>query len=107
MIRLIGLENSKAVHHIHVDGAHDFSYIGWSRNQTKKGAAAANGDTVKQWRNLFGNDATLDGTDNLSDVLDLPHELIFLEIETALPKISALPVSGGTGQASLIPPGDL
>jgi len=31
------------------------------------------------------------------DLLDLPHELKFLDVETALPKISPLPLSGGSG----------
>ncbi|KAL2125954.1 hypothetical protein VTI74DRAFT_2149 [Chaetomium olivicolor] len=38
----------------------------------------------------------LDG-DSGDVAVDLPHELTFLEIETALPKLSPLPVSGGSG----------
>jgi anaphase-promoting complex subunit 4 len=31
------------------------------------------------------------------DVLNLPSELTFIEVDTALPKLSPLPVSGGSG----------
>ncbi|KAK4106231.1 hypothetical protein N658DRAFT_490835 [Parathielavia hyrcaniae] len=39
----------------------------------------------------------LDGERTSDAAVDLPHELMFLEVETALPKLSPLPVSGGSG----------
>jgi anaphase-promoting complex subunit 4 len=90
-VRLVGLESSKAVHHLRVcDGSSaKVDFIAWSRNVTGK----------KNERNASSTSmGTLDTTiDDKTDLLDLPHELTFLEVETALPKISPLPVSGGTG----------
>jgi anaphase-promoting complex subunit 4 len=92
----MGLESSKAVHHIRVYEAGaapaKIGFIGWSRNVT--------GEAKKRRRMQgkgSGRDILLDG-DRTGDVaLDLPHELTFLEVETALPKLSPLPVSGGSG----------
>ncbi|RYP54554.1 hypothetical protein DL769_010329 [Monosporascus sp. CRB-8-3] len=36
-------------------------------------------------------------SDDVKNISDLPRDLTFLEVETALPKISPLPVSGGSG----------
>ncbi|KAK3333189.1 anaphase-promoting complex, cyclosome, subunit 4-domain-containing protein [Cercophora scortea] len=92
VVRLVGLESSKAVHHIRVgDGeSSKINFIGWSRNVTGDRRAATWSSTSR----LPSRTIDLDET---TDILDLPHELTFLEIETALPKISPLPVSGGSG----------
>ncbi len=96
MVRLMGLENSKAVHHIRVseDGAANFTYIGWSRNFSGKRKSLTGKKEAKSWQDLLpsGGDWPQE-----EDSPDLPHELTFLEVDSALPKISPLPVSGGSG----------
>ncbi|KAK4455960.1 anaphase-promoting complex subunit 4 [Podospora aff. communis PSN243] len=91
VVRLAGLESSKAVHHIRVCDAADakIDFIAWSRNVIGKRSAGRNPLGA-----LPSHDVSLDDRKSLAD---LPHELTFLEIETALPKISPLPVSGGSG----------
>ncbi|KAK1751793.1 anaphase-promoting complex, cyclosome, subunit 4-domain-containing protein [Echria macrotheca] len=91
VVRLIGLESSKAVHHLRVceNGSGKINFIAWSRNVT--GGQQAE---VELSATLPSREIELDETKSL---LDLPHELTFLEVETALPKISPLPVSGGSG----------
>jgi anaphase-promoting complex subunit 4 len=94
-VRLVGLENSKAVHQIHVtdDSSAGIQFIAWSRNHTGRRARGRSPATSEDWRQLLG-DLQLD---DKKEVLDLPHELTFLEVDTALPKLSPLPVSGGSG----------
>jgi anaphase-promoting complex subunit 4 len=91
VVRLAGLESSKAVHHIRVCEAADakIDFIAWSRNVTGKRSPGRNPLDA-----LPPHGVSLDDRKSLAD---LPHELTFLEIETALPKISPLPVSGGSG----------
>ncbi|KAK3357076.1 anaphase-promoting complex, cyclosome, subunit 4-domain-containing protein [Lasiosphaeria hispida] len=91
VVRLVGLESSKAVHHIRVcDGAAaKIDFIGWSRNVAgRRPARRGLSSKLQSWDILL---------DDKKDIQDLPHELTFLEVETALPKISPLPVSGGSG----------
>ncbi|KAK0711407.1 anaphase-promoting complex, cyclosome, subunit 4-domain-containing protein [Lasiosphaeris hirsuta] len=91
VVRLVGLESSKAVHHIRVcDGASvKIDFIGWSRNVTgRTPARRTSSSKLQSWEICL---------DDKKDIRDLPHELTFLEAETALPKISPLPVSGGSG----------
>lgn len=105
VVRLLGLESSKAVHHIPVcDGdaaAARIGFISWSRNVTgeskrrRRRRRAARGEGGGQRKPERG--VLLDGERTSDVALDLPHELTFLEIETALPKLSPLPVSGGSG----------
>lgn len=101
VVRLVGLENSKAVHNIHVadGGSADVLYIAWARNWTGQTRTRSRS---KRPRGAAHHllPATTD-LDDRSDVLDLPHELTFLEIDTALPKLSPLPVSGGSGYGNL------
>ncbi len=91
VVRLVGLENSKAVHHLRVskNESAGFTYIGWSRNLcTARSAHQTRSQQAKSWR--------VNDTDK-QQLLDLPRELTFLEVETALPKLSTLPISGGSG----------
>ncbi|KAL1846099.1 hypothetical protein VTK73DRAFT_353 [Phialemonium thermophilum] len=98
VVRLLGLENTRAVHHIRVSGPpspSQISHIAWARNhvgrrQLKRPSAAAD---ALRGKLLSGGLELGKGR----DVLDLPHEVTFFEIDTALPKISPLPVSGGSG----------
>lgn len=92
-VRIMGLENNKAVHHMQLcdDGAAKITHIGWATNIiTKKPGKKA----------LNSSEQLLDGMDldHSSGFLDLPLELTFLEVDTALPKISPLPTaSAGVG----------
>ncbi|KAK7918345.1 hypothetical protein PG985_010219 [Apiospora marii] len=97
-VRLLGLENTKAIHQIPVCEAGSnraITYVGWAQNRTGRRPSPQATESVTatlQGLSLSGADEG-DG----EDVLDLPRELTFLDIETALPKISPLPASGGSG----------
>lgn len=90
-MRLVGLESSKAVHHIRVtaDSTFKTEFIAWSRNLTRNRSGLS-----RPLNQLVSQGGLLD---EQKHPLDLPHDLEFVEIETALPKLSPLPVSGGTG----------
>ncbi|KAK7433094.1 hypothetical protein QQZ08_000023 [Neonectria magnoliae] len=98
-VRLMGLENNKAAHHIQVCESSEakITHIGWaSNNIANKGA-----NVVAQA--LKGR--LSEETGHLSDdiPLDLPRELTFLEVDTALPKISPLPSgSAGSGEDTMV-----
>ncbi|KAK0736801.1 anaphase-promoting complex, cyclosome, subunit 4-domain-containing protein [Apiosordaria backusii] len=85
VVRLMGLESSKTVHCINV-GEQGGGQEGVKEEETAGGGGGGDGDGDGDWRGRM-----------VRDVLDLPHELTFLEVETALPKLSPLPVSGGSG----------
>ncbi|RGP80801.1 anaphase-promoting complex subunit 4 [Fusarium longipes] len=94
-VRLMGLENNKAAHHIKVGDTpgNKITHIGWASS-----SIADNSPTVvnRALESNLGDDLSLDGN---SLPLDLPRELTFLEVDTALPKISPLPnSSAGSGE---------
>lgn len=100
----MGLESSKAVHHIRVRDAAGsqpspspprIEFVAWSRNVT--GEARRRRRRQARQARVPERSILLDGDRRGDVVLDLPHELTFLEVETALPKLSPLPVSGGSG----------
>ncbi|KAL7784553.1 anaphase-promoting complex, cyclosome, subunit 4 domain-containing protein [Trichoderma ceciliae] len=99
VVRLMGLENNKAAHHIPVcDKAEAaITHIGWSTAII----ASKTDDAVSS---RLGNEVTQGWTEPGGKVpLDLPQELTFLEIETALPKISPLPTSSaGAGEDAIV-----
>ncbi|KAK8915480.1 Anaphase-promoting complex subunit 4 [Metarhizium anisopliae] len=88
VVRLMGLETNKAAHHIPVcGGTANISHIGWA---TCNVASKSPGDLFIQSKDgILTNTTTSD--DNLPP--NLPQELTFLEVDTALPKISPLPTS--------------
>lgn len=88
VVRLMGLETNKAAHHIPVcGGTANISHIGWA---TCNVASKSPGDLLIQLKDgILTNTTTSD--DNLPP--NLPQELTFLEVDTALPKISPLPTS--------------
>ncbi|EFZ00977.2 anaphase-promoting complex component Cut20/Apc4 [Metarhizium robertsii ARSEF 23] len=88
VVRLMGLETNKAAHHIPVcGGTANISHIGWA---TCNVASKSPGDLLIQSKDgILTNTTTSD--DNLPP--NLPQELTFLEVDTALPKISPLPTS--------------
>lgn len=92
-MRIMGLENNKAVHHMKLcdDGQAKITHIGWATSRITQRAKPKISSSGEQ---------LLDGMDlgSGSGVLDLPQELTFLEVDTALPKISPLPTaSAGSG----------
>ncbi|KAL2181428.1 anaphase-promoting complex, cyclosome, subunit 4-domain-containing protein [Thermothelomyces heterothallicus CBS 202.75] len=103
VVRLMGLEGGKAVHQIRVsdecrgsgDGAADggrIVFIAWRRNVTAEGRrrrGKGDGQVGTDERRIL-----LDGERTGDVAVDLPRELIFLEAETALPKLSPLPAGG-------------
>jgi anaphase-promoting complex subunit 4 len=106
VVRLVGLESSKAVHQIRVvsgdgggDGAAKIGLIAWGRNVTgenrERKGGYGNGERQERRRIL------LDGERTGDVAVDLPRELVFLEVETALPKLSPLP-AGGSGYVLLL-----
>lgn len=94
VVRLMGLENNKAAHSIRVleGGKAAISHVAWTRNSvSKRGKKDARGPS---WQSVLGKEDALP---------DLPRELMFLEVDTALPKISPLP-SASAGSGYLPPP---
>ncbi|QPC78782.1 hypothetical protein HYE68_009534 [Fusarium pseudograminearum] len=98
-VRLMGLENNKAAHHLKVGDTpgNKITHIGWASSSiTDNGSNVVN----RALGNSLGDGLTLDGN---SLPLDLPRELTFLEVDTALPKISPLPnSSAGSGEDALV-----
>lgn len=94
-VRIMGLENNKAVHNMQIcnDGTAKITHIGWATNSITKKPKSR----ILESRELLLDSISL-GND--SGALDLPQELTFLEVDTALPKISPLPsASAGAGYA--------
>lgn len=109
-VRLVGVENTKAVHRIVVaqqpaDRDADpepITYVAWARNLTGKRHFGTDNGIASRLRGLglSSSDEPLQAASRGADaqeLADLPHALTFLEIDASLPKISPLPVSGGTG----------
>lgn len=95
-VRLMGLENNKAAHHIKVGESpgSEITHIGWASSSIAgKGSSAV----YQALKDGLVEDSARNG-DGLP--LNLPRELTFLEVDTALPKISPLPSSSaGSGYA--------
>lgn len=88
----MGLENNKAAHHIEVCPRSNsiITHIGWACNDITSHSSGAG------WLQVANGLLETLNVDNTP--ADLPRDLIFLEVETALPKISPLPgSSAGTG----------
>ncbi|KUI64076.1 Anaphase-promoting complex subunit 4 [Cytospora mali] len=109
-VRIVGVENAKVVHRIRVsqhtaDSDADpepITYIAWAQNLTGRRHFGRDNDIASRLKSL-GLSSPADGFDlggadgKRNELADLPHALTFLEIDSSLPKISPLPVSGGTG----------
>ncbi|KAI5459994.1 anaphase-promoting complex, cyclosome, subunit 4-domain-containing protein [Mariannaea sp. PMI_226] len=98
-VRLMGLENNKAAHHIKVSESPDakITHIGWASSSIiDKGRNAAS-QAIKNSLSKEG------GLSRDEDIIDLPRELAFLEVDTAFPKISPLPSeSAGAGEDAMV-----
>lgn len=90
VVRLLAIENNKqAVHSMRMAEAGDkgeskFTHIAWCRNQ------------LGHAHNPRGRPESTSSSDP-ADLPDLPNELVFLDVESSLPKLSPLPVSAGSG----------
>ncbi|KAJ0167617.1 Anaphase-promoting complex subunit 4 [Colletotrichum tanaceti] len=103
-VRLMGLENNKAAHHIRVCGDDttppNITHIGWSRNVVGKRQTTSQETPSQPWHKLLSEGLELPGG---GAPLDFPRELTFLEVDSALPKISPLPSSSaGAGEDGLV-----
>ncbi|KAF6806842.1 anaphase-promoting complex component cut20 apc4 [Colletotrichum sojae] len=103
-VRLMGLESNKAAHHIRVCGdaatASSITHIGWSQNKVGRAQSKPLQADPRPWNKLMSEELDLPGKPT---PLDLPRELTFLEVDSALPKISPLPTSSaGSGEDGLV-----
>ncbi|KAG5928116.1 hypothetical protein E4U42_001226 [Claviceps africana] len=94
IVRLMGLENNKAAHHVAVcaDQNARITHIGWASCRIASDQAAGFSSRVKD--DIANELAGSSDGGNLPP--NLPRELNFLEVDTALPKISPLP-TGSAG----------
>lgn len=92
----MGLETNKAVHQMPVceAGKSRITCIGWARNNAGKRQNSASESSTVSWEDIIPRDLF---PSSRKTAVDLPRELTFLEVETALPKLSPLPASGGSG----------
>ncbi len=92
----MGLESSKAVHQMPVcdPATSKITCIGWARNNAGRRSNIQDNPSIPAWEDLVSRGLE---SGDLKAMSDLPRDLTFLEVETALPKISPLPVSGGFG----------
>lgn len=114
-VRLLEVEKTKVVHRLNVVPQNEdldddadpepVTFIAWARNLTgKRHFGKDSARSSSKWHDLgLSAEDKLDlgdaGVGKMGDdgPVDLPHALTFLEIDASLPKISPLPVSGGTG----------
>ncbi|KAI1345917.1 anaphase-promoting complex, cyclosome, subunit 4-domain-containing protein [Xylaria sp. FL0043] len=103
IVRLMGLETNKAVHQITISeaGSSNITSISWTQNLAGKRSAstAQSSSTIRTWEQLASQGLDLG---RKKCAADLPRELTFLEIETALPNLSPLPASGGSGDDTFV-----
>jgi anaphase-promoting complex subunit 4 len=95
IVRLMGLENNKTAHHIDVSpssGA-QITHIGWAQSTIHSPSLKLSpnhshiaDEISREWN----------GKAEAPSSLSLPQELVFLDVMTALPKLSPLP-SGSAG----------
>ncbi|KAI1376808.1 anaphase-promoting complex, cyclosome, subunit 4-domain-containing protein [Hypoxylon crocopeplum] len=101
VVRLMGLETNKAVHQMPVceAGTSRITCIGWARNNIGKRLNSASAHSTSPWEDVISHDLLLGGS---KAAADLPRELTFLDVETALPKLSPLLTLGGSGDDSFV-----
>ncbi|KAM0334150.1 hypothetical protein ACHAQA_001170 [Verticillium albo-atrum] len=101
-VRLMGLENNKAAHHIRVteDQSAKITHIGWACNTVVKADRRRQEPQTASWRHVLAEEL---GTLGEPAALDLPRELTFLDVESSLPKLSPLPsASAGEGEDAMV-----
>ncbi|KAI1808750.1 anaphase-promoting complex, cyclosome, subunit 4-domain-containing protein [Daldinia bambusicola] len=101
VVRLMGLETNKAVHQMPVCemGKSRITCIGWARNNAGKRQNSTPASSTISWEDIIPRDVF---PSSRKAAVDLPRELTFLEVESALPKLSPLPASGGSGDDSFV-----
>ncbi|KAI0883552.1 anaphase-promoting complex, cyclosome, subunit 4-domain-containing protein [Annulohypoxylon maeteangense] len=101
VVRLMGLETNKAVHQMPIceTGKSRITCVGWGRNNAGRRPASASISSSLSLEDVLPKGLFPSGK---NPVVDLPRELTFLEVETALPKLSPLPASGGSGDDSFV-----
>ncbi|KAI1213345.1 anaphase-promoting complex, cyclosome, subunit 4-domain-containing protein [Annulohypoxylon truncatum] len=101
VVRLMGLETNKAVHQMSIceAGKSRITCIGWGRNNAGRRPNSASMASSLPLEDVLTTGLFPSGK---RPVVDLPRELTFLEVETALPKLSPLPASGGSGDDSFV-----
>ncbi|KAG7133645.1 hypothetical protein HYQ45_008214 [Verticillium longisporum] len=101
-VRLMGLENNKAAHHIRVteDQSAGITHIGWACNSVSKTDSVPKEAETASWRHALDQELQTAGN---PPELDLPRELTFLDVESSLPKLSPLPsASAGEGEDAMV-----
>ncbi|EEY22599.1 conserved hypothetical protein [Verticillium alfalfae VaMs.102] len=101
-VRLMGLENNKAAHHIRVteDQSAGITHIGWACNSVSKTDSVPKEAETASWRHALDEELQTAGN---PPELDLPRELTFLDVESSLPKLSPLPsASAGEGEDAMV-----
>ncbi|CRK39037.1 hypothetical protein BN1723_000603 [Verticillium longisporum] len=101
-VRLMGLENNKAAHHIRVteDQSAGITHIGWACNSVSKTDSVLKEADTASWRHALAEELQTAGN---PPELDLPRELTFLDVESSLPKLSPLPsASAGEGEDAMV-----
>ncbi|KAM0285309.1 hypothetical protein ACHAQH_001498 [Verticillium albo-atrum] len=101
-VRLMGLENNKAAHHIRVteDQSASITHIGWAHNTVAKTGGISREPGTASWRHVLAEELRTAGD---PPALDLPRELTFLDVESSLPKLSPLPsASAGEGEDAMV-----
>ncbi|KAF7560005.1 hypothetical protein G7046_g4140 [Stylonectria norvegica] len=98
-VRLMGLENNKAAHHIRVSDTAEtkITHIGWAYNTIVD-------RSLRSVTKALNNGLIREGAPGEEELAsNLPRELTFLEVDTALPKISPLPsASAGAGEDAMV-----
>jgi anaphase-promoting complex subunit 4 len=84
-VRLVGAESSKTVHQIPTDAqASGVTCLGWVSNCTSKRPKASSWkDTIEEKWNKYEETP-----------LDLPRDLMLIDIESSMSKLGVLPVGG-------------
>ena len=95
VVRLMGLESNKAAHSIRIPEAADaaITHVTWSRSRLGRRKPVVPKQDGNPWQDVLARELKLDPEGGGAD---LPRELTFLEVDTALPKLSPLP-SGSAG----------
>lgn len=90
----MGLENNKTAHHLDICPGTDsqITHVGWACNSIP--GCSAPKTLGQQSSEASASSITIDMEER--SLVSLPRELTFLEVETALPKLSPLP-SGSAG----------
>ncbi|KAL2271452.1 hypothetical protein VTJ83DRAFT_823 [Remersonia thermophila] len=99
VVRVLGLEGGKPVHQIRVSEGGDggkIVFMSWTRHITGAKSSPVTQDGREKKRLVLDGERSGDGA------VDLPRELVFLEIDTALPKLPPLAAAGMSGDDSYL-----